>query len=486
MCETTVRENTTDKVTNTTTVLIDNNKIEYVVNENANTETKTIKDTNGNDIIYTVTETKDDGTVEVRNVGGESFTYKYDKNDNITSISSSDEYEVTYEYDELEQLVRENDSKAGTTTLYSYDKGGNITGQKVYNYTIGQVSGTPIKTKNYEYGDSNWRDMLTSYNGQAITYDEIGNPLQYRDGMKMTWTNGRSLKSIIKGDLNTSYKYNKDGIRTQKTVNGKTTTYAVEDYNIVKETTDGENIWYMYDGKGDIVGLEIDGTSYYYDKNIQGDITGIYDTMGAKLVSYRYDAWGNVISVDGDKELASKNPFRYRGYYYDEEVGLYYLNSRYYDAETGRFVNADDVNLIPTMQSGIKGTNLFEYCDNNPVNKDDITGQWPSKKEVLKMLGKAWKFIWKSFWKIVDWIGRLQVLYSVFLPKSIKQKYTKKFIADQFVKLMTRSKARWFAFKNAVRTSRINWKIGGAIIVTLTVTVFTIIIYNCKHGIKAK
>ena len=66
----------------------------------------------------------------------------------------------------------------------------------------------------------------------------------------------------------------------------------------------------MYDGDGELVGIEIGGISYYYDKNVQGDITGIYDTMGARVVSYRYDAWGNVISVEGDKELASKNPFR--------------------------------------------------------------------------------------------------------------------------------------------------------------------------------
>ena len=197
--------------------------------------------------------------------------------------------------------------------------------------------GTPTKTKSYEYKDSNWRDLLTSYNGQSITYDEIGNPIQYRDGYNFTWTNGRSLKNVKKGDTSTSYQYNKDGIRTEKTVNGKKTKYQLEESNIVKETSDGQTIWYIYDGNGDLIGFELNGTSYYYDKDLQGDIIGIYDTKGVKVVTYRYDAWGNIVSMDGDEELAKKNPFRYRGYYYDEEIGLYYLNSRYYDAEVGNF-----------------------------------------------------------------------------------------------------------------------------------------------------
>lgn len=390
VCNTTTRENTTDKITQTTTLLIDKNTIEYVVNENSNTETKTIKDRDGNNLVCTITETNDDGSQEVRNINGDNLTYKYDENDNIISIESSDGSSVTYKYDELEQLVRENDSKAGTTTIYTYDKGGNITSQKVYAYTEGEVSGTPTKTKSYEYKDSNWRDLLTSYNGQSITYDEIGNPIQYRDGYNFTWTNGRSLKNVKKGDTSTSYKYNKDGIRTEKTVNGKKTKYQLEESNIVKETSDGQTIWYIYDGSGDLTGFELNGTSYYYDKNLQGDITGIYDTKGAKVVTYRYDAWGNIVSIDGDEELAKKNPFRYRGYYYDEEIGLYYLNSRYYDAEVGRFVNADDVNLIPVIQYGIKGTNLFEYCDGNPVNKEDPTGHWSYSKS-KKGKRKGWK-----------------------------------------------------------------------------------------------
>lgn len=418
ICNTTSKEHVSDKVTQTNTLLIDKNTVEYVVNENNKTETKSIKNKNGSNIVYTVNVKNDDGSQELRNMTGDNLKYTYDANDNITSITSSSGAKLSYVYDELEQLVRDNDSKAGTTTLYSYDKGGNITSKKVYNYTEGEVSGEAVSQKTYEYSDGDWRDLLTSYDGQAITYDKIGNPLQYRDGYNFTWTNGRSLKTVKKGDLSTSYKYNKDGIRTEKTVNGKKTKYQLEGNNIVKEVSEGKTIWYIYDGDGELIGFELNDKSYYYEKNLQGDITGIIDDKGVKVVTYRYDAWGKLLSMDGDKELGKLNPFRYRSYYYDEEIGMYYLQSRYYDAEIGRFINADDVNLIPTMQTGIKGTNLFEYCDDNPVNKEDQTGYAPSKNSNLKyiiggfvgafakslfdwLVGKAYDKIWAKLKSLV-------------------------------------------------------------------------------------
>ena len=92
---------------------------------------------------------------------------------------------------------------------------------------------------------------------------------------------------------------------------------------------------------------------------------------GAVEASYTYDAWGKVISATG--ALANLNPFRYRGYYYDGETGLYYLQSRYYDPETGRFINADDVDYIGADGS-LLSYNLFAYCKNNPVNRFDAEG----------------------------------------------------------------------------------------------------------------
>ena len=115
------------------------------------------------------------------------------------------------------------------------------------------------------------------------------------------------------------------------------------------------------------------GPTYTYYKNIFGDILGIFDENGTLVVRYYYDAWGNIISTTGSmaSTLGRDNPFRYRGYYYDTETGFYYLNARYYNSELGRFISADPV--LDT--SNAIGCNMFAYCDNNPVNKVDYTGE---------------------------------------------------------------------------------------------------------------
>ena len=115
---------------------------------------------------------------------------------------------------------------------------------------------------------------------------------------------------------------------------------------------------------------------YFLASNPQGDITYIYDIDGNRVVTYNYDAWGNILSISGTKAstIGRYNPFRYRGYYYDNETGLYYLNSRYYDPSSGRFISADGE--IASIGSDILGNNLFSYCMNNPVNRSDQDGNW--------------------------------------------------------------------------------------------------------------
>ncbi len=112
-----------------------------------------------------------------------------------------------------------------------------------------------------------------------------------------------------------------------------------------------------------------DTEQYFYVRNAQGDIIGIINSIGKQVVSYTYDTWGKLISITGDKALGEKNPYRYRGYRYDTETGYYYLQSRYYNPEWGRFLNADG--LVSTGQ-GMLAHNMFIYCLNNPAsNKDD-------------------------------------------------------------------------------------------------------------------
>ena len=139
-----------------------------------------------------------------------------------------------------------------------------------------------------------------------------------------------------------------------------------------------QRLWYYYDGSG-ICGVEHNGTVYYFQKNLRGDVTRIYDGNGNLAAQYVYDAWGNhkVLNANGteitdESFIGNVNPIRYRGYYYDEETGLYYLQSRYYDPEVGRFINADDIDYIEPET--LMGCNLYAYCGNNPVMCMDPNG----------------------------------------------------------------------------------------------------------------
>ena len=121
--------------------------------------------------------------------------------------------------------------------------------------------------------------------------------------------------------------------------------------------------------------MNLNGQLYYYEYNGQGDIIGLVDSNMNEVVTYSYDTWGNLLSIGGSlaSTVGEINPFRYRGYYYDTETKLYYLNSRYYDPNTGRFLNADDE---VDASGNLLGTNVFAYCDNNPVMRSDPSGQW--------------------------------------------------------------------------------------------------------------
>ena len=168
-----------------------------------------------------------------------------------------------------------------------------------------------------------------------------------------------------------SYLYDADGIRTQKTVDGVTTQYFVSGSTILAEKTGNDVLWYMYDSDGDILGFTYNGTPYYYIKNMQGDICKVVNESGTVVASYTYDAWGKVLTATGS--MAEINPIRYRGYYYDAETGFYYLNSRYYDPEVGRFINTDNINLLGA-NGDFASLNLFAYCGNNPITRADNGG----------------------------------------------------------------------------------------------------------------
>ena len=308
----------------------------------------------------------------VTNGTNAAIRYTYDGNGNITEIHEGTQLKARYAYDSLNQLIREDNAYTGKTVTYTYDAGGNILGKTEYTYTTGEL-GNPTRTVVYGYTDSTWKDLLTSYDGTAITYDTIGNPQNWRGGMSFTWQNGRQLAGISKDGLTTSYAYNDSGIRLRKTVNGVTTQYYLNGSMIVAEVTGDVQTDYYYDESGNVFGFKRGNSEYYYIRNGQGDIIGILDSSGTQIVSYVYDSWGKLVSISGSQAetIGEANPFRYRGYYYDTETGLYYLNSRYYDPEVGRFLNADG---LLGANEDILSYNLFLYCSNNPINYYDPTG----------------------------------------------------------------------------------------------------------------
>lgn len=299
--------------------------------------------------------------------GNDTFDYSYDENGNITSISKNNAVVESYTYDAKNQLLSV--TRGSDVWNYSYDSNGNIL----------SVNKNGASEKSYSYTDTNWKDKMTAFNGSTITYDAIGNPLQYRDGITFTWANGRKLSSVAKnGSTIISFYYDGEGNRIRKQQTQTVVDYVVVDGVIYAESRQAyvtNNLHYLFDENGNRFGFVHNSTdTYYYRFNLQGDVTGIYNKNGSLIVEYTYDAWGKLESTTGNTFIGLLNPIRYRGYYYDFETGLYYLQTRYYDPETGRFINADG--LLSTGQ-GVLGYNMYAYCGNNPVNFSDYTGCCP-------------------------------------------------------------------------------------------------------------
>lgn len=298
---------------------------------------------------------------------GTQYSYEYDKSGNLTKIKKGTATLHTYTYDSLGQLTSWYNAATDKTVRYGYYKGGNL--KNIYD-------GEDTVSFVYNNGDG-IADRLMVYDGQLLSYDDIGNPLNFRDGISMTWKNGRQLATLTNGQTSASYDYNESGIRNKKTVNGITTTYQLDGSKIVSENRNGTVQSYFYDENGSVLGITYGGENYYFRKNFRGDVLAILNASGEVVVEYSYDPWGNILAVTGSlaSTLGADNPFRYRGYYYDTESCFYYLNSRYYDAKVCRYLNADSV--IAGVGGSVQGYNLFAYSFNNPVNMSDSSGQWP-------------------------------------------------------------------------------------------------------------
>ena len=376
-----------------------------------------------------------------------NFAYTYDNRGNITSETRNG-LTTTYVYDALGQLVRVNEPHENATWIYSYDRGGNILNKAKYAYTIADELGEALESIPYTYGDANWKDKLTAYNGISIVYDAMGNPLN--DGTwTYEWQAGRQLKRMSAEGTALTFQYDHNGLRTQKVVeadwypettnyylHGKLLTHMTVDYRDTSEAAHQDVMHFFYDAQSRPAKVSFNGTVYTYIHNLQGDVVGLLDNSGTLVVEYKYDAWGKAIATTGSMAatLGKRNPFRYRGYIYDEETGLYYLRSRYYNPVVGRFVNEDGA-IIP----GLLSTNMFAYCSNNPLSLVDTSGC--RGENIFQRAGNWLSDLFNKIGDEIKYQTKIQTEVNIRMAKSADEKLSK---AENWVKKKASDVGDWW------------------------------------------
>ena len=462
-------------------------------------------------------------------LSGLTYNYTYNPLGNIASVTSGSSTS-SYTYDAMGQLTAA--SLPGMQYAYTYDGAGNL-----LTVTRGETTNT------YTYGSASWKDLLTEYNGGAIIYEgqealangdilgapTSGNPISYYNGTcwNFGWSEGRNLTQAVRRSSQErvflSNKYDGNGLRISKSVtmtayepndgtvanppiaNEETTnhSYIYAGGKLLRETiTEGsttKTLDFTYDNVGMPYNLTDNNGSttatYYYITNLQGDVMYLADASGNEVAAYDYDPYGKIISATG--AMAEINPLRYRGYYYDSETGFYYLQSRYYDPEICRFINADS---YTSTGRGYLGYNMFAYCNGNPVVYSDPSGHaldprfrtslicdssgkliLDRTKEVINELqhnyGKA--LIWSGnsngafdFYKYVkdngDWDYKRQIKKSDWIPSNgVFKVFGKAMTAEELGNFnfgftgtivgFTDSMLHWGAGIVAIKNNGVNW-----------------------------
>ena len=352
---------------------------------------------------------------------GRTLEYEYDAEERITKVTDSIDGVVEYEYDALGQLISE--TRGNVKTGYAYDNYGNLLAKGNCDANGGIIVDTMTE---YGYGGQG-KDLLSTYGGEHIFYDAQGNPTNYR-GRTLVWEKGRQLKSYA----GNTYTYNANGIRTSRTFYGDKHDFILDGSKILRECWMYNNstgkydavIETIYDNEDNVCGIIYNGTPYYFQKNLQGDVIAITNSSGTVVVRYTYDAWGKIIGTYDDTldAISLLNPYRYRSYFYDHDTGLYYLQSRYYDPETGRFLNGDSAETV-TMSGEILQHNMYAYCECDPINNIDSNGaiSWARILSIFEKIGGFAK-------KILDYLieGASSILgLKVYIKRSDISKIAK-------------------------------------------------------------
>ena len=310
--------------------------------------------------------------------------------------------DVSYQYDSQGQLLWEYSNVTYYATQWEYDDAGNILSRKVYDYYFDEIDSL-YRSDTYSYTDTQWGDLLTGYNGRTLRYDGIGNLTN--DGIwTYAWQHGRQLASMTQGSTTWTYTYNSDGLRTKKTDGTNTYTYIYNGSKLTAMTKGSDTLYFTYDAVGTPLTVTYNGTVYYYGTNLQGDIAQVYNAAGTMVVGYRYNAYGELDSIFGSmaSTLGTINPLRYRGYVYDTETKLYYLQSRYYNPQWCRFINAD---IYASTGQGFVGNNMFAYCGNNPVARSDRHGTSWLSDTLYNIWNVGEDMIWKAGATILGLMG---------------------------------------------------------------------------------
>lgn len=322
-----------------------------------------------------------------------NIKYTYDSMGNITQkqfmIKDIVESTSTYKYDKLGRLIEEVYPN-GDIETFTYDTNGNI-----ITHQLKSSQGQLIDDEKYHYSSTN-KDQLISIT-DGFTNNSIikeykyegsykGNPTEIiTNGISQTLTwEGRKLKQV--GDI--SFTYNEEGIRVEKLGTNFVENYSFDGSKVIGLKRSHESgsyeMYFNYDEQGELIGLSSEGKEYFYIRDITGNITKIIDEDGKCVVQYTYDAWGNFKkTIYVDCTASHCNPFVYKGYFFDSEIGWYYLKSRYYDPKIRRFISADSFSYLDS--ESLTGINLYSYCGNSPVLGYDPEGTWS----------------WKKFWGVV-------------------------------------------------------------------------------------